>query len=182
MNGCVNLIRFILFLLHSVFLLVFSSLTGGTAYLLVNLSRLFPVPPDSGDGLARSYHLAVVLLLLLFTSLALLACLGCVGPATKSSCLMKTFISLLLPLICSTLAGLVFLNMESGRKMAVEFTQEVVSDALEDSLSLTGNRREIARHIIDSFPAWKPPTYLSIRHKEPSNTCHLGALSWFFMA
>ena len=118
MNGCANLIRFILFLLHSVFLLVFSSLTGGTAYLLVNLSRLFP--PDSGDGLARSYHLAVVLLLLLFTSLALLAFLGCVGPATKSSCLMKTFISLLLPLICSTLAGLVFLNMESGRKMAVE--------------------------------------------------------------
>ena len=43
--------------------------------------------------------------------------------------------------------------MESGRKMAVEFTQEVVSDALEDSLSLTGNRREIARNIIDSFPA-----------------------------
>ena len=53
----------------------------------------------------------------------------------------------------------VFLNMESGRKMAVEFTQEVVSDALEDSLSLTGNRREIARHKIDSFPAWKPPAY-----------------------
>ena len=57
MNGCLNLIRFILFLLNSVFSLAFCALAGGTAYLLANQDRLFS-PPTDWTGGARSYLLA----------------------------------------------------------------------------------------------------------------------------
>ena len=59
----------------------------------------------------------VVVLLVLSTSLALLTCLGCSGPAAKSPCLMKTFTALLVLFICVTLGGLVFLNIESGSRL-----------------------------------------------------------------
>ena len=135
MSCCVNLVRFILFLVNSVFFLGFSALAGGATYLLVNLDNFFSSPLESEDGGGRSYILAVIILLVVFTFLALLTCLGCSGPATKSSSLMKSFTALLLLLICSTMGVLVLLNMESSRKATQESAQLVVREGLNDSLT-----------------------------------------------
>ena len=135
MSCCVNLIRFILFLVNSVFFLGFSALAGSATYLLVNLDNFFSSPMESEDGVGRSYILAVIVFLVVFSFLALLTCLGCSGPAAKSSCLMKSFTALLILLICSTVGVLVLLNIESSRKATQESAQLVVREGLNDSLT-----------------------------------------------
>ena len=135
MSCCVNLIRYFLFLLNSACFLVFSALTAGATYLLVNLDKFFSAPVESEAGGGRSYQLAVIVILVVFVFLSLLTCLGCSGPAAKSSCLMKSFTALLILLICATVGLLVLLNIESGRKTVEESAQLVVREGLEDSLA-----------------------------------------------
>ena len=135
MNCCVNLIRFLLFLLNSVFFLGFSALAGGATYLLLNVDKIFTAPVDYDGGGGRSYLLALIVLLVVFAFLALLTCLGCSGPAAKSSCLMKTFTAFLILLICATVGVLLLLNIESGRKATEDSAQLVVREGLHDSLA-----------------------------------------------
>jgi len=135
MRCCVDLIKFILFIVNFLFFLGFCCLVGGTVYVLLRGEETFigqHIQPNFDDSNTRNaaYFLLIIISLVLFSFLSLLTCLGCSGTACKSVCMLGSFIVILFVLFGGAVGALIFIHTQSGSH-AVE---HILSDGLRASL------------------------------------------------
>ena len=125
-----NGFRFLLFVLNFLSFLVFLSLVGGAIYFLLNLNEYFL----SSSPHQPSYSTCLVVCLVLGSLLSLLTCLGWAGPASKSSCLLNTFIVMLLVTTLAVVGGLIYIHTESGYLNVRSATLDILNTAMEDNI------------------------------------------------
>jgi len=125
MRCCVDLVKFILFMFNFLCFLGFCSLFGGTIYVLLNGADTFigrDIEPslDKADPENATYFLLVIISLILTLFLASFTCLGCCGSATKSGCMLGSFIVILFVLFGGSVGALIFLHTQFGWKAVDE--------------------------------------------------------------
>jgi len=119
MRCCVDLIKFFLFMFNFLCFLGFCALFGGTVYVLLNGADTFigqDIEPslDKSDPENATYFLLVLISLILTAFLASFTCLGCCGAATKSGCMLGSFIVILFVLFGGSVGALIFLHTQFG--------------------------------------------------------------------
>jgi len=137
MRCCVDLIKFFLFILNFLCFLSFCALFGGTIYVLLYGEDTFigqKIEPslDKTDSTNATYFLFIVIALVISGFLALFTCLGCCGAATKSGCMLGSFIVILFVLFGGSVGAVIFLHTQFGWQ-AVE---EVLNQELNRNLQL----------------------------------------------
>jgi len=134
MRCCVDLIKFILFIVNFLFFLGFCCLLGGTFYVLFRGEDTFigqHIQPNFDDTNPRNkaYFVLIIISFLLLSFLSLLTCLGCSGTACKSVCMLGSFIVILFVLFGGAVGALIFIHKESG--------PQAVDDILDKGLTLS---------------------------------------------
>jgi len=120
MRCCVDLIKFILFILNFLCFLGFCLLIGGSIYVFLHGEETFigkniePNFDQEADPQNATYFLFIIISLVVFTFFALFTCLGCCGTAFKSICMLGSFIVILFVLFGASVGALIFLHTQSG--------------------------------------------------------------------
>lgn len=125
MRCCVDLVKFFLFMFNFLCFLGFCALFGGTVYVLLYGADTFigrDIQPslDKADPENATYFLFVIISLIVTGFLASFTCLGCCGAATKSGCMLGSFIVILFVFFGGSVGALIFLHHQFGWKAVDE--------------------------------------------------------------
>jgi len=157
MRCCVDLIKFILFIVNFLFFLGFGCLVGGTIYVLLHGENTFigqNIEPnlDESDPRNATYFLMIIISIVVFSFFALFTCLGCSGTAFKSVCMLGSFIVILFVLFGGAVGALIFLHTQSG--------SEAVDHILNDGLRATISTYDESKNVLTyRFWNWLQPTF-----------------------
>jgi len=124
MRCCVDIVKFFLFIFNFLCFLGFCALFGGSIYVLLNgedtfIGRNIEPSLDKADPENATYFLFLLIGIVVTAFLALFTCLGCCGAATKSGCMLGSFIVILFVLFGGSAGAIIFLHTQFGWK-AVE--------------------------------------------------------------
>jgi len=131
----------------------FSYIYGNSNYNIEDFPRIWENPTDGTNQIL----IGILIVIGLFTFLAIFACCGCCGACAKNNCMLGTFIAILLIFLSANVTGIVFLYKDFGGEVP----------ALKDQLKRTINEdigTEYWDHLqksleccgVDSYRDWNP--------------------------
>jgi len=149
---CVDLAKFLLFITNFICFLAFAALLAAAIYVVSegNFLGVTIDPSLSPTNPTVTHFTFIIIFIVIFSFFTLITFLGCCGTATRSACMITTFIVIQFVLFGLSVAGVVYLHTQYG--------QEGVSVVLVQELSRTIAGYSTDNILTHRFWDWVQPT------------------------
>jgi len=135
MRCCVDLIKFLLFFANLMAFICFILLDTGCIYALLNGEETFVgmhIEPSLSESNPTAIYFTLFIIMIVICSFFIIfTCLGCLGTACKSSCMIGSFIVIEFVLFGGSVGAVIFIHVTYG----ADGVQEILAQELKRAVS-----------------------------------------------
>ena len=127
----------------------------GKDYDIEDFPSLWENPNESNN----QFLIGMLIIIGLFTLLAIFACCGCCGACVKNNCMLGTFIVILIIFLSGNVTGIVFLYKDFGGE--VKLLKETLKLSIKENMGIEywdQFQKTLACCGVDSYRDWNPKT------------------------